>query len=175
MSYTAEQRAANKAKADEAAMAEATEVQAAGRANRAQNRQMKTERIPVDGQRDIMTVHGKDPAYSYRWVEDSDERGSRIWKFKRGGWELATLDGEQHDVTVGQEAVYKSKQDGNLVRLHTGDAKYSYLMRIKNEWKSEDFQAKQDRIDELEGGLMGEQTSEGEANNGMYGSVKFEQ
>jgi hypothetical protein len=173
MSYTTEQRAANKAKAD-AAVNVPEEAQISGRANRAQNRQTKTERIPVDGQRDIMTVHGKDPAYSYRWVEDSDERGSRIWKFKRGGWELATLDGEQQEMHVGQEAVYKSKQDGNLVRLHTGEAKFSYLMRIKKEWKKEDFQTKQANIDELEGGIMGTQTSQGDANNGMYGSVKFE-
>ena len=53
-------------------------------ANRAQNRQdeNKPERVPVDGMRDIMTVRGKDPAFKYRWVADTDEKGSRIWKYK---------------------------------------------------------------------------------------------
>jgi hypothetical protein len=145
-------------------------------ANRAQNRQMenKPERVPVDGMRDVMTVHGKDPAYKYRWVTDTDEKGSRIWKFKRGGWELATLDSEESRIQVGQEAVYKSKEDGSLVRLHTGDGRYSYLMRIKKEWYDADQASKEENIAEMEAGITGTQTSQGDANHGQYGSVRFE-
>lgn len=144
--------------------------------NRPQNRQTenKVERVPVDGMRDIMTVHGRDPAFVYRWVTDADEKGSRIWKFKRGGWELATLDSEEAKLQVGQEAVYKSKEDGNIVRLHTGDGNYSYLMRIKKEFYEEDQKAKADNILQLENSITGTQTSQGDANNGQYGSVKFE-
>lgn len=144
--------------------------------NRPQNRQTenKVERIPVDGMRDVMTVHGKDPAYKYRWVTDTDEKGSRIWKFKRGGWELATLDGHDSKITVGQEAVYKSKEDGSLVRLHSGEGRFSYLMRIKKEWYSEDQESKEKSLKEMEEGIMGTQTSQGDANHGQYGSVGYE-
>ena len=144
--------------------------------NRAQNRvtENKVERVPVDGMRDIMTVRGRDPAYEYRWVADSDEKGSRIWKFKRGGWDLVKLDEEEAKLTIGQESVYKSKEDGTLCRLHTGDGAYSYLMRIKKEWYDEDQDNKAASIRETEAGIIGEQSSQGEANNGQYGSVKFE-
>jgi hypothetical protein len=142
--------------------------------NRPQNRTTHKERVPVDGMRDIMTVHGKDSGFKYRWVTDTDERGSRIWKFKRGGWEFATLDGHDEEIQVGQEAVYKSADEGNLVRLHTGEGRFSYLMRIPKEYYDEDQIAKEERIQEQEDGIMGTQTSQGDANNGQYGSVKFE-
>jgi len=145
------------------------------KANRAQNRQVKSERVPVDGMRDLMTVFGKDVNnFHYRWVEDSDEAGSRIWKFKRGGWDLVSVDVEDGEISVGAEAVYKSKEQGTLVRLHTGEGRFSYLMKIKNEWYNEDQQAKEDSIKETEQGIFGSTESQGDANNGQYGSIKIE-
>ena len=141
--------------------------------NRPQNRQMHAERVPVDGARDLMTVHGLNhDDFSYRWVEDSDDKGSRIWKFKRGGWDLVTLDTEDSELAVGQEAVYKSKEQGTLIRLHTGEGRYSYLMRIKKEWFEEDQAAKEESIKETENGIFGSVSSEGDANNGQYGEIR---
>ena len=142
--------------------------------NRPQNRttENKLERIPVDGMRDVMTVLGKDPAFHYRWVEDSDERGSRIHKFKRGGYVLADLEGiEGAGIVVGQEAVYTTKQDGAICRLHTGEGRYSYLMKIKMEWYLEDQKTKQDAIDDMERGMTAERDQGDEA--GQYGSVEI--
>ena len=140
--------------------------------NRAQNRQTHQERVPVDGMRDVMTVYGKDTdRYSYRWVEDSDEKGSRMWKFKRGGWELVYVDNEDSAISVGDEAVYKTKDNETIVRLHTGEGRYSYLMRIKKEYFLEDKAAKEVSIRETEEGIFVSQTSQGDANDGQYGSV----
>ena len=142
--------------------------------NRANNRlkENKPDRVPVSGMRDIMAVLGKEEGFVYRWVTDSDERGSRIWKYKRGGWDFSPLETDAGQVVVGQEAVYKSDQDGSLVRLHTGGGNYSYLMRIKKEWYDEDQKAKADAIDEVEKGLTRETDSEGD--DGQYGSIKVE-
>ncbi len=136
--------------------------------NRASNRlkDEKFDRVPVSGTRDIMAVLGKEAGFHYRWVTDTDERGSRIWKFKRGGWDFAPLTTDDGEITVGDDAVYKSDQDGSLVRLHTGNGKYSYLMRIKEEWYNLDQKAKADALDEVEQGLTREVDSTGD--DGSY-------
>ena len=103
---------------------------------------------------------------------DSDDKGSRIWKFKRGGWDLVTLDTEDSELAVGQEAVYKSKEQGTLIRLHTGEGRYSYLMRIKKEWFEADQAAKEEAIKETEAGIFGSVSSEGDANHGQYGEIR---
>ncbi len=143
--------------------------------NRAKNRltEEKFDRVPVSGTRDIMAVLGKEKGFVYRWVIDTDERGSRIWKFKRGGWDFSPLSTDGGDIVIGQEAVYKTEQDGSIVRLHTGAGKYSYLMRIKEEWYHEDQKAKADAINEVEKGLTRDADSDSDV-DGQYGSVKVE-
>lgn len=132
----------------------------------------KPDRIPVGGHRDIMTVYGKDESYEYRWVEDKSDAGSRILRFKRGGWEFVSADPRDSSggVIVGEENVYSSEQNGSIVRLPTGGANYSYLMRIKKEWYDEDQVAKQDKIDMVEDAIRRTGTSEGE-DFGQYGNV----
>ncbi len=126
----------------------------------------KLDRVPVSGLRDILTVYGKDSNYEYRWVVDTDERGGRIMKFNRGGYELV----ESSGVEIGAESVYKSKQDGSIVRMATGGGKYSYLMRIKKEYYNQDQADAQAAIDETEAALR----QPDKANSGQYGSIKIE-
>jgi len=126
----------------------------------------KLDRVPVSGLRDILTVEGKDPKYHYHWVVDTDERGGRIMKFKRGGYDLVPAS----DVEIGQDSVYKSKQDGSLVRMPTGGGKHSYLMKIKQEWYEQDQKAAQEAIAETEQSMTRPDTAEG----GQYGSIKIE-
>lgn len=140
-----------------------------------QNRQIrkteenkKFERVPVSGLRDILTVYDKDPNFHYRFVEDKDESGSRILKFKRGGYDFA--DSSLHE--VGQESVYKSKKGESIVRVPTGGGKFSYLMRIKKEWYEEDQRAKASKIDEIESVIKRTGTTD-DKNFGQYGDVKI--
>lgn len=135
--------------------------------------QNKPERIPVSGIRDIMTVLNKDPNFAYRFVLDKDEAGSRIMRFKRGWWDFARAD-DFEGVSVGSESVYKSKQDGSIVRFPSGEGHFSYLMKIEKKYYDEDQQAKWNKIDEVEQTITRTGTTpDGEAIEGKYGSVKI--
>ena len=137
------------------------------------NNENKMERIPVSGLRDIMTVLGKDPNFAYRWVVDEDEKGSRILRFKRGGWEFARNDDQPGGVQVGSESVYKSRSEGSIIREHSGAGRFSYLMKIRKEFYDEDQAAKAKEIDEVEETIVGTGSSEG-TEFGQYGSIKIE-
>ena len=143
--------------------------------NRSHNRQTenKPERVPVSGMRDIMTVLNKESGYAYRWVNDTDEKGSRIYKYKRGGWELAPLQTPEGELTVGEEAVFRTEGKDDIVRLHVGGGSFAYLMRIKQEWYDEDQKAKQDSIDETEATMQATGSSTGE-DFGQYGSIRID-
>lgn len=143
-----------------------------------QNRQLgnkqtanKPKRVPVSGLRDIMTVTNQDPAFVYRWVQDTGEAGGKVLKYKRGGYDFARTDsGETH--TVGDDAVYRSESNGSIIRLPTGGGQYSYLMRIPREYYEEDQAAKNEKIDALESTITGTGHPDGE-DFGQYGEVKF--
>lgn len=142
--------------------------------NRAHNRQKenKENRVPVSGMRDIMTVLNKEEGYEYRWINDTADNGSQIYKYKRGGWELAPLQTPEGELTVGEEAVFRKEGKEDIVRLHVGEGKFAYLMRIKQEWYDEDQQAKADAIDEVEATIKRTGSSTGD-DFGQYGSIKI--
>ena len=112
-------------------------------------RQAKThmgDRVPVSGVRDILTVDGKDPNYMYRWVADRSENGQVIYRYRRGGYEFCN---SEEDLSIGEDAVYKSTDVGSLYRVPAGDrspGQYLYLMKIRKELYEEDQKAKQDLI-----------------------------
>lgn len=110
-------------------------------------REQRKERTPVNGERDILTVKGKDPNYEYRFVID---RPGRIQRFLDGGWEVVT-----EDLEVGQKAVdTPSGKVGSAVTKHAGGGQTYILMRIPKEWYDEDQQAKQDKVDALEASMQ---------------------
>lgn len=123
-------------------------------------------RVPVSGNRDILTVEGKDPAFDYRWVLDASESGQRILKFTKAWWEFVTSDDGQH--TVGQDMVYKTENVGSIVRVPAGSGKFYYLMRIPKEYYAADQKAKQDDINEREQAI-----TQTDSDNGQYGEVKI--
>jgi len=143
--------------------------------NRAHNRQNenKVKRVPVSGMRDIMTVLNKEEGYAYRWVTDIDEKGSRIYKYKRGGWEMSPLETTEGEIRVGEEAVFRTENKEDIIRLHVGAGQFAYLMRIKKEWYDEDQKAKADAIDEVEATITRTGSSTGES-FGQYGSISID-
>lgn len=126
----------------------------------------KTDRVPVSGLRDILTVYGKNPAFEYRFVVDVDERGSRIQRFMRGGWEF-TQGGEQSEVIVGEQCVYRSEESGSIIRYPSGGGKHSYLMQIERELYEEDQRAKQREINDTENIILRQRTDE-DNEHGQY-------
>lgn len=123
-------------------------------------------RVPVSGNRDILTIVGKDPAFEYRFVLDGSENGQRIQKFKQAWWEL--VDGSDGQHTVGQDMVYKTENVGSIIRVPAGNSKFYYCMRIPKEYYKQDQDAKQTDIAEREKAII--QT---DSDNGQYGNINL--
>lgn len=128
-------------------------------ANETKTQKTRVTRTPVGGARDILTVHGKDPNFVYRWVIDSP---GRIQRFVEGGYEVV-----QEDLEVGQKTVDRGSKLGSAVTKAGGSGQTLVLMRIPKEWYDEDQLAKQAQIDALEA------TMKSEAEQGNYGSVQI--
>lgn len=103
--------------------------------------QRRPQRVPVSGNRDILSVTGKEPGFVYRWVND---RGHSIAKFQAAGYEHVT-----HEVVVGQLSVNGAEQKGGVTTINVGGATTAYLMRIREDWYNEDQAAKQADVDAM--------------------------
>lgn len=136
-------------------------------ATRAEDRPTReAKRIPVSGNRNIMTVTDRDPNYRYRWVNDNSD--GRIDMFKQGGWELV----EKKDHKVGDRSVNSSKGTTTLVTKMVGKDVTAYLMRINMTFYEEDQAAKHKAILETEEDMKRQLNS---GKDGTYGSVKFKE
>ena len=122
----------------------------------------RVKRAPINGTRNVLNVRGKDPAYTYRIVNDVD---TRVNDFLERGYEIVTDQG----VTVGDKRVAIPSQTGSNVELSVGQGQKALLMRIKKEWHEEDQAAKQQQVDLLEQQMKAETRKDGN-----YGSIKIE-
>ena len=123
------------------------------------NRAKRPERIPVSGNRDILTIKGKEPGFEYRIVKD---KPGRVEKFLDAGYEIVT-----HAAKVGDPRVGTPEPEGSPVKISLGQGEQGYLMRIPKEWYDEDQKRKQDDIEEREK-LMVRQHKEGH-----YGNIEI--
>lgn len=105
----------------------------------------RPKRVPVSGNRDILTVSGKDDAYEYRIVNDRD---NRIQKFKDGGWEIADGDEQLSAGSLGDASAM-----GSIKSKDVGQGTHGIVMKIKKEWYDEDQKAKSSHTDAKEAGL----------------------
>jgi len=125
-------------------------------------------RVPVSGDRDILTVTGFDTnKYHMRWVKDVGETGSRIFKYRRAGYEFVPA----VDVEIGQELVYRSQQVGSIVRVpanHTGE--YLYLMFISKDLYKQDQAQKSKSILDQEREVTRQRDENPNDPNSLYGS-----
>ena len=119
----------------------------------------RVERIPVSGPRDYLAVRDQDPNYSYRWVNDVD---NRVDRFKAGGYEVVTAP----NVRVGDKQVDSGSQLGSAVTKAVGGKIMAILMRIPKEWFDEDQQAKMEEVDAKERAMRAESQAD-------YGTLKI--
>lgn len=124
--------------------------------NKPQNR---PQRVPV-GQRNVLTVKGKDPNYEYRIVNDTEDR---IVQFQEAGYELVADD----SVNVGDKRVDAATSLGSAKAISVGQGTKAYLMRIKKEWYQEDQAAKLAHVSEIE------RATKEKALDGTYGDIKL--
>lgn len=113
----------------------------------------RPKRTPVSGNRDILTVSGKDENFEYRWVNDS---GSRINQFKTAGYEVVT-----HDVVVGDNKVGAATAVGSVVDKPVGLGTTAVLMRIPKEFYEEDQKTIRDSNTETMAQMKQEAVSDG--------------
>ena len=117
-------------------------------------------RTPISG-RNVLTVSGKEPGYTYRVVND---QGSRVAEFLDRGYELV----EATDVRVGDKRVNATTPEGTKAQVSVGKGEKAFVMRIKQDWYDEDQKAKQVQVNELEAAIK--QNVSGAAD---YGTVKI--
>lgn len=115
-------------------------------------------RTPISG-RNVLTVRGKEPGYTYRVVND---QGDRVAEFLDRGYELV----EATTVRVGDKRVNATTPEGTKAQVSVGKGEKAYVMRIKQEWYEEDQKAKQVQVNELEAAIK--QTSSAD-----YGDIKI--
>lgn len=119
----------------------------------------RTRRTPI-GQRNVLTVTGKDPNYVYRIVNDS---GDRIQEMADAGYELV----EANSVRVGDKRVNTASAEGTVSQISVGQGQKAMVMRIKKEWYEEDQRAKAEQVDKLE------DATRAEALSGTYGKLEI--
>lgn len=119
---------------------------------------VRTKRTPING-RNILTVTGKEPGYTYRIVNDA---GDRVAQFLDAGYELV----DASAVQVGDRRVDRANPEGSKAQVSVGKGDKAFVMRIKDEYYKEDQLAKQEHVNALEHSIK--QTAKEKAD---YGSV----
>jgi hypothetical protein len=119
----------------------------------------RVRRTPV-GQRNVLTVSGKDPSFEYRVVNDT---GDRVQRFLDAGWELVSAG----DVAVGDKRINSPAPEGTKAQVAVGQGLKAYVMRIRKDWYEEDQAAKQAEVNRTE------EATRLEALNGNYGKLEI--
>lgn len=117
------------------------------------------KRVPVSGNRDVLTVDGKEEGFVYRWILDI---GNRIEKFKKGGWEVVT-----HNVSVGDARAATPSALGSVVEATSGGDRKLILVRIPEQYYKEDQDSKEAELKAIE-------ESMGKNVDGSYGDIKID-
>ena len=108
-----------------------------------QSKPARKQRVPVSGgERNVLTVRGKEEGFEYRWVNHDPDR---IQRFLDAAWEPVT-----QDVTVGDRKVDSSSGTSSVVERGVGAGKKALLMRVPKEFYDEDQKAKAVKLDEIE-------------------------
>ena len=134
---------------------------------RSQDRQGKgrKQRVPLGTPRSKMAVEGKDPNFTYRWVND---QGGRIQQAEQASYEFV----KAGDVTVGS-GVDRNSETGDQVSQivgtkEDGSPMRAYLMRIKREFYEEDQNAKQEEVDAKDAAIQSGSVSGQPGQDGRY-------
>jgi hypothetical protein len=119
----------------------------------------RPKRTPI-GQRQVLSVTGKEPGFQYRFVNDTSER---VQTFLDNGWELV----EQKDIRIGDKRVGNPSPEGTAAKAHVGQGQYAYVLRIRDDWYTEDQAEKQRYVDATEAAMKEK------ALDGTYGKLEL--
>lgn len=119
----------------------------------------RVRRSPV-GQRNVLTVAGKEAGYEYRFVNDS---GDRVQEFLDNGWEIV----KSNSVRVGDKRLGNTSTEGTPAKASVGGGMHAYVLRIREDWYKEDQAAKQAQVNATEA------ATREEALDGTYGKLEI--
>jgi len=127
-------------------------------------------RIPVSSNRALLKAEGLDQKnYSYRWVNDIDER---IGVFLQGGYEFV----EDKSVKTGESTVdtNSTRTLDSRKRKTVGRGVFAYIMRLPIALYNEDQKAKQREIEQTERSMLRPGKKGGPIAEGVdYGKVSL--
>lgn len=130
--------------------AEQTTSQEASETRTTTTRRERPVRAAISGRRNVLTVSGMEKGYKYRWVNDVDDRVAALREI---GYEPV-----QHAVRVGDASTQSVTQ---TVTKRVGGGVSAVLMRIPEDWHTEDHAAKQRAVDEAEAAIKDAGSREG--------------
>ena len=107
----------------------------------------RVRRAPINGQRNVLNVKGKEEGFHYRIVNDTDDR---VQEFTDRGYEVVSGD---KTVTIGDKRVAVPSDEGTVKYISVGGGQKAVLMRIPDEWYKEDQAVKQKDVDEVEAAI----------------------
>lgn len=106
----------------------------------------RVRRTPV-GQRNILSVSGKEEGYHYRFVNDTGDRVQS--EFLDNGWEVV----KNEDVRIGDKRLGAATSIDSAARASVGKGEQAILLRIRDDWYKEDQEAKQAYVNKTEEAL----------------------
>lgn len=104
----------------------------------------KPTRTPL-GARNVLTFRGLEKGFTYRIINDQDDR---LVRAQEAGYEFVTSDEK-----LGDKKVAEATKIGSKVQKQVGGGVTGYLMRIKDEWYQEDQESKQAKISSMENAM----------------------
>lgn len=119
----------------------------------------RVRRTPI-GQRNVLTVTGKEAGYHYRIVNDT---GDRVQDFLDNGWETVPA----KDIRIGDKRLGVASEEGSIATASVGGGHKGVVLRIREDWYQEDQDAKQAYVSKIE-----EATRE-KALDGTYGKLEI--
>ena len=119
----------------------------------------RVRRTPINT-RNVLTVTGMDPAYAYRFVNDT---GERVQAFLENGWEKVPA----KDVRVGDKRLGTPAVEGSDATAAVGGGMKAYVLRIRKEWFEEDKAAKAALVNKTE------EATRQQALDGTYGKLEI--
>lgn len=122
------------------------------------NRSDRPKRVPINGHRDILSVHGKEPGYHYCWVPEH-----LTSRYEGAGYDYVT-----HEVIVGDRRINAGSQVGAKVSLPVGNGQTGFLMRCEDSVFLEERRLSQSEADRQENAMR---SAGNEA--GRYGEVEI--
>lgn len=117
----------------------------------------RPERIPVH-ERSVISFKDQDPKYTYRLVNDKEDR---VQIFKDAGYELV-----QSPERVGEVRAGEASPLGSSVTKSVGNGVTGVLMRIPKELYDEDQRSKLQKLKDTENALKNKTANAGD---GFYG------